>query len=462
LKIATVSAQTPYIRFIIAPDQTTNVGKVLTAPPSAPGPVQTIKGPGNEPPAENPEPLDMRIGKVNIRNGSGNFADFWIQPNYAVSIQQLNGSISGLSSDPASRAKLVLDGKIDRYAPAKIDGEVNLLSASLFTDLKVNFKGVELSSVTPYSGRFAGYRIEKGKLSVNLEYHVENRKLDAKQQFVIDQLQLGEKVESPDAVKLPLKLAVALLKDSNGVIDLGLPVTGSLDDPKFRLGPIIWKAFLGLLTKVATSPFKLLGSLFGGGDEEMNLIVFAPGSATLDDASKQRLAGMVKAMKERPGLQVDVPAVYSTELDGAALATQAVDQKLAEGAAERKKRGTDGAEAGPSADPAQRFEQLVAQFRAEFGEQATLPGSAPAVLETRKKKRDPQMLATANGELEQALREKNTVPPEALEALGQARAHAIQDALLGGGEVDAQRVFLVAAQEKPPVEGKVRIELSLK
>ncbi len=453
LNIASINAQTPYIRFIIAPDQTTNVSKIMTVPASAPGPVQTVKTTANEPAPENPEPIAMKIGKVNIRNGSGNFADFWIQPNYAVSIQQLNGAISGLSSDPASRAKLKLDGKIDRYAPANIEGEVNLLSASLFTDLKVNFKGVELSSVTPYSGRFAGYRIEKGKLSVDLEYHVENRKLDAKQQFVIDQLQLGEKVESEDAVKLPLKLAVALLKDSNGVIDLGLPVTGSLDDPQFRLGPIIWKAFVGLLTKAATAPFKMLGSLFGGGDEEMNIIVFEPGSATLDDAGKQRLAGMVKAMKERPGLQLDVPAVYSTEADGAALANEALAAKSG---------GTDGVPADMPSDPDARFEQLVAQYRAEFGAKATLPGSVPAVLDTRKKKRDPQALAAASGELEQALREKHQATPEQLETLGQARARAIQDALLGGGEIDPQRVFLVAAEEKAPVDGKVRAELALK
>ena len=452
LSIATINAQSPYIRFIIAPDQTTNVSKILTAPASAPGPVQTVKTSANEPAAENPESIKMRIGRVNIRNGSGNFADFWIQPNYAVSIQQLGGSISGLSSDPASRAKLKLDGKIDRYAPANIEGEVNLLSASLFTDLKVNFKGVELSSVTPYSGRFAGYRIEKGKLSVDLEYHVENRKLDAKQQFVIDQLQLGERVESPDAVKLPLKLAVALLKDSNGVIDLGLPVSGSLDDPQFRLGPIIWKAFVGLLTKAATAPFKLLGAMFGGGDEEMNLIVFEPGSSTLDDAGKQRLAGMVKALKERPGLQLDIPAVYS-DVDGMAIANQAM------AASNPAKNGNSGES---SDDPNDRFEQLVEQYRAEFGPKATLPGSVPAVLDTRAKKRDPQMLTTATGELEQALREKHAATPEQLEALGQSRARAIQDALLGSGEIDPQRVFLIAPEAKPPVDGKVRVELALK
>jgi hypothetical protein len=184
----------------------------------------------------------------------------------------------------------------------------------------------------------------------------------------------------------------------------------------------------------------------------MNLIVFEPGSPTLDDAGKQRLAGMVKALKERPGLQLDIPAVYS-DVDGMAIANQA----MAAG-----NPGTSGSAGESSDDPNDRFEQLVEQFRAEFGPKATLPGSVPAVLDTRAKKRDPQMLTTATGELEQALREKHAATPEQLEALGQARARAIQDALLSSGEIDPQRVFLIAAEAKPPVDGKVRVELALK
>ena len=189
---------------------------------------------------------------------------------------------------------------MDRYAPATIDGEMNLLSASLFTNIRLKFAGVDMTSVTPYSGRFAGYGIEKGKLSVDVTYKVENRALDAKQKFVVDQLQLGDKVESPDAVSLPLKLAVALLKDRNGVIDIDLPMTGSLDDPKFRLGPLIWKAFVGLLTKIATAPFALIGSLFGGGPE-MNLVEFEPGAIVLDPAGQEKMAAVKKALVERTG-----------------------------------------------------------------------------------------------------------------------------------------------------------------
>ena len=448
LRIATIDARAPYARLIIAPDQTLNITEAMTptpasAPPAAVQTVQTSEG-STKAPGGNPGALQMRIGTVKITNGSANFADFWIQPNYAVSIQGMNGTILGLSSAAKSRARVALDGKVDRYAPAKIGGEINLLSAGLFTDMKVSFKGVDMTSVTPYSGRFAGYKIEKGKLSIDVAYRVENRKLTAEQRFVIDQLQLGERVESPDAVRLPLRLAVALLKDRNGVIDVNLPVSGSLDDPQFRIGPIIWKAVIGLLTKVATAPFALLGSLFGGG-AEMNLIDFDPGSAALDGAAQERIASMSKALKERPQLQLDIPMSYSRELDGSVLAQQKLDAKLQ-----------------PAADPAQRFEVLMTQYKADYGADTAPPPNAASLLEIPKKKRAAQSLDSANEELTRALLEKQSVADGDLEQLAQARAHAIQDALLGSGEIDATRVFILGANAAQPAEGKVRLALSLK
>src|SRR5581483_763834 len=260
--------------------------------------------------------MPISIDTVRIINGSANYADFWIQPNFAVGIQMLNGSIDGLSSDPKSRAKVKLDGKVDRYAPATIDGQMNLLAAAVYSDIKMSFKGLELTTMTPYSARFAGYKIDKGKLSVDLNYKIDHRVLTADQRFVIDQLQLGEPVESPDAVHLPLKLAVALLKDRNGVINIPLPISGSLDDPQFKIGPIIWHAVVNLFVKVATAPFAALGHLFGGHGEEMKYIDFAPGSAELDDASKEKLNSLSKALEEHTQLQLDVPIVYSQDLDG--------------------------------------------------------------------------------------------------------------------------------------------------
>jgi hypothetical protein len=387
--------------------------------------------------------MQIDIGTVRIANGSANFADFWIQPNYAVSLQGLNGTVVGLSSNPKSRAKVALEGKVDRYAPARIGGEINLLSAALFTDMKVSFQGVEMNSVTPYSGRFAGYKIDKGKLSIDVSYHVENRKLEAKQRFVVDQLQLGEQVESPDAVHLPLRLAVALLKDRNGVIDLDLPLTGSLDDPQFRLGPIIWKAVVNLFTKIVTSPFTLLGSLFGG-SEEMNLIDFQPGTTVLDATAQERITSLAKALKERPHLQLDIPASYSADVDGMALATEKLNGKL---------QGLD--------EPA-RFDRLLSEYRVAYGADAAPPPAAATVLaEPNKKKVDAAVFSSANGELERAIVTK-LITERDLDELAQARSRAIQDALLGSGEIDPVRVFLLGSKPTAPTEGKVRVALALK
>lgn len=463
LRIRTLRMRSPYARMIIAEDETINVVEIMTPAKPAPAYQMTVQVATAEGPP--PQETKVRIDNVAIEDGSLNFADFWIQPNYAVSIQQLNGSITGLSSEESSRARLDLEGKVDRYAPATIDGEMNLLSASLFTNIRLKFAGVDMTSVTPYSGRFAGYEIEKGKLSVDVTYKVENRALDAKQKFVVDQLQLGDKVESPDAVSLPLKLAVALLKDRNGVIDIDLPMMGSLDDPKFRLGPLIWKAFVGLLTKIATAPFALIGSLFGGGPE-VNFVEFDPGAVLLDPAGQEKMATVRKALVERPALQVDVPMAYSAELDGDLIGRQALEASLTELAgSQRKLIGgfPDEDEVKERlANPEERFELLAKHYRAEAGDEAPLPGEAAATEALKKKERTPEALDAANEAIENAWLEKHPVTTEQMEALGKARAQSIQEALLGGGEVDPARVFLIRADSQSSDGGKVKLELSLK
>jgi hypothetical protein len=463
LSIKTLRMRSPYARVIIADDETLNVVEIMTPAKPAPAYQTTVKMATAEGPP--PQETQVRIDTVAIEDGSLNFADFWIQPNYRVSIQQLNGSVVGLSSDEASRARLDLEGKVDRYAPATIDGEMNLLSATLFTNIRVKFDGVDMTSVTPYSGRFAGYEIEKGKLSVDVTYKVENRALDAKQKFVIDQLQLGDKVESPDAVSLPLKLAVALLKDRNGVIDIDLPMSGSLDDPQFRLGPLIWKAFVGLLTKVATAPFALIGKLFGGGPE-INFVEFEPGAVLLEPSGQEKMATVRKALIERPALQVDVPMAYSAELDGDLIGRQALEASLAKFAGSRRKLlggFPDEEEVKETlADPQERFDILVAHYRAQAGEEAPLPGEAASFEALNRKARTPEALEAANEALATAWLEKNPVTTEQMEAIGKARAQSIQAALLGGGEVDPARVFLIRADSQKPDGGKVKLELSLK
>jgi len=452
LGIARVDAAAPYMRLIIAPDQTLNITK-LFAPASGtqPAAVQTVNtAEGPKAPGGNPGGMRISIGTIRMSSGSANFADYWIKPNYAVSLQELNGSIAGLSSDPKSRAKVDLKGRVDRYAPAEISGELNLLSAALFTDMHVKFDGVEMTSVTPYSGHFAGYAIEKGKLSIDVNYLVKDRQLAAKQKFVIDQLQLGDRVESADAVHLPLKLAVALLKDRNGVIDIDLPLTGSLDDPQFRMGPLIWKAFVGLLGKIVTSPFTLLAKLGGGKDEQINQVDFAPGSPTLDPAGQERLAALVKALAERPSLELEVPTAYAPDADGNAIASARLEEKLK----------TYGQTA--SGDAAARFDLLRKAFDKEMPAKTPLPDSATQALEQRKKKDPALSYDAATQDLTAALLQKHAATEAELGDLARARASAIRDSLLASGSVDAKRVFVLGIKPVAAVDGKVRAELTLK
>ncbi|MBV8974399.1 MAG: DUF748 domain-containing protein, partial [Sinobacteraceae bacterium] len=398
-------------------------------------------------------PFPVSIGTVSLANGSANYSDLWIKPSFAIGIQSLGGSIKGLSSDPRSRAKVQLDGKVDRYAPWKVAGEMNVLSAALFTDLTMSFQDVDLTVVNPYSGHFVGYKIDKGKLSVDVHYQIEQRKLTAAQHFVVDQLELGERVESPDAVHVPLKIAVALLKDRNGVIDLELPMNGSLDDPKFRIGPIVWKMFVNLLTKVATAPFAALGHLFGGGNEHMNVIEFAAGSAELEKPAQDQLAALAKALQERPQLKLDVPIVYAEPIDRPALAAARLRDELGTRtlATRAGRKHPDTALELALADPQKHFELLLAQYQATLKDRP-LPPSVQAVQQAKHGENPPYDAAIS--ELEAALIGHIKVPQEDLQALGKERAQAIQGALLSGGQVESSRVFLVnAAQPQPSQPG---------
>ena len=469
--IREIVANQPYARVIIAGNRSLNIREALS-PASAPRALPAKTAPQAHPsqPAETSgvSPMRISIGRVRIVKASARYTDLWIEPHFTLAIQDLSGYVSGMSSDPRSRAKIQLDGKVDRYAPIAISGEVNLLAAQTYTDMKMSFQGVELTTATPYSARFAGYKIEKGKISADITYHIEGGRLSANHHIVIDQLQLGERVESPDAVKLPLKLAVALLKDRNGVIDLGLPVTGSLSDPQFRLGPLIWKVVVNVLTKAATAPFELLGRLFGGGPE-IKFIDFDPGSSTLDASDQQRLATIIKALQARPSLELDVPSAYTPELDGAALGRQRLDEKLLELRARELTTRKDGPVPAPAPDesvlatPAERFPLLLAEYRAELGAQATLPAETRAVLAARKKKGTaPPSLDPAIAELQAALLARIQVSDDELQALGRRRARVIQDVLLGAGKIPPARLFVLNTAPTAAAGGRVRLELGLK
>jgi hypothetical protein len=501
LRIKTVTLEEPYARMVIFPNRTTNIKEILqpagtvrkpvsagdaeepadesaaavTAapaprampPPMAAGDARRKKesrsAPAQAPVAEHAAPTSfpMAIGTVRLVNATLDYTDLWIKPSFSVGIQKLSGSITGLSSDPKSRAKVELNGKVDRYSPAHIGGELNVLSTALYTDITMGFKDIDLTIVNPYSGHFIGYKIDKGKLSVDVSYKIEQRKLDAKQHFVVDQLELGDRVESPDAIHAPIKIAVALLKDRNGVIDIDLPMSGSIDDPTFKIRPILWKAFVNLIVKVATAPFALLGHLFGGG-EHMNVVEFAPGSADLDKASQEQLAALVKSLKERPQLKLDVPISYSKELDRPQLAASKLHEELAARVAGTRagKKHPQGAGEEVFADPEKHYKLLLDQYKESLGKDAPLPESVQAVQSAKRKEAPPYEQAI--NDLDAALVSHIEVSDDDLVALGKDRAKVIQDALLAGGEVDPSRVFIVDAPPKPESGDKVKVEMAVK
>jgi hypothetical protein len=434
LKIDRIVARQPYASVIIAPDQTLNIARALEAPGAS------NAASGDAPESETgAKSFPIVIRQVQVLDGSANFADLSIQPSFATAIMGLNGEVEGLSSDPSSRAQVKLAGKVDKYAPVDITGEVNLLAATAYTDLAMNFRNMELTTFNPYSGRFAGYNISRGKLSTELRYKIEDRKLAAEHHIVVDNLEFGAKTDSKDAAPIPIKLAVALLKDRNGVIDVQLPVSGTLDDPKFRLGPIIWKAIVGLLTKIVTAPFAALGALFGGGDE-LAYIDFPPGAAQLSPAETDKLSKLAQALVERPQLRLSVPLTAIGTDDADALARRSLTEKLPPELA--------------NADEPKRRKTLESLYRAQL---QAAPEYPPDVLERAKTEPTAQSVW-----LEEALLAHLRPDDAALDGLARERARAVQDALLANPDLNPERVFITNEREGALADsGLVRMEMKL-
>ncbi|MNU59463.1 AsmA family protein [compost metagenome] len=324
LSIDKVNLLQPYVRFMINDDRTTNIDDLLIPQPADTG----AKPAAAKPAASKDKPLGIHIGGIAINDGSANFADFSLTPNFATAVQQLNGQIGTIDSRQAKPASVDVKGKVDRYAPVTIKGAVNPFDPMASLDIATSFKRVELTTLTPYSGKFAGYRIRKGRLNLDLHYQITKGQLKAENKVVVEQLQLGEKVDSPDAVSLPLKLAIALLKDVDGKISIELPVTGDLNNPQFSVMPIVWQTLRNLIVKAAAAPFKLIGGLVsGGGSEDLGSVSFAPGSSDLSKDAEGALDKLSKALKERPALRLEIEGTAAKSSDGPLIAEQRLERE---------------------------------------------------------------------------------------------------------------------------------------
>ncbi|MGY0197311.1 DUF748 domain-containing protein [Leptothrix sp. BB-4] len=311
-------------RVILHPDAHLNLADITrrergAAPQSitTPQPAALAAQPRPEPvgPSNGPV-LNLRWQGVALRDGSVFFTDNFIKPNYSARLTQLKGELSALSSAAPEPARLSLTGALDDGAPLRIAGRVHPLGARLSTDIEASARGIALTRMSTYAERYAGYAIEKGSMSVNVRYQIEQGKLQAENQLFLDQLTFGDKVDSPDATSLPVRLAVSLLKDRNGVIDIRMPVSGTLDDPQFSVGGVIWKVVVNLIEKAVTAPFAML---FGGDSNEASALAFAPGSAELDDAGRERLDALAQRLIDKPQLKLEATGRADPALDGAAI-----------------------------------------------------------------------------------------------------------------------------------------------
>ncbi|PRW97064.1 hypothetical protein C7A07_18575 [Pseudomonas fragi] len=321
LSLARVNLEKPYVRFMINDDRTTNIDDLLIPQPAGTTAAKST--------ASKEKPLGIHIGAIAINDGSANFADFSLTPNFQTAVQQLNGLIGTIDSRNPKPAPVNIAGKVDRYAPVTIKGSVNPFDPMASLDIATSFKRVELTTLTPYSGKFAGYRIRKGRLNLDLHYLITNGQLKAENKLVVEQLQLGEKVDSPDAVDLPIKLAIALLKDTDGKISIELPISGDLNNPQFSVMPIIWQTVRNLVLRAAQAPFKFIGGLInGGGAEDLGTVSFAPGSSELSPEAQKALTTLAQALKERPALRLEIEGTAAQSSDGPLIAKDRLEREF--------------------------------------------------------------------------------------------------------------------------------------
>jgi hypothetical protein len=384
----------------------------------------------------------IRIGTLALSGGRVRFTDNFIRPNYTANLKELGGSVTGLSSDSGAKPVVAMRGTVNS-APLSIAGRINPLQRDLSLDLKAEVKGMELASLSAYSDKYVGYDIEKGKLSFEVAYQLEKRQLKSENRLILDQLTFGNESTNPEATRLPVGFAVALLSDRNGVIDISVPVGGSLDDPQFSIGGIVLTIIGNAVTKTVTAPFALIGSLFGGG-EELSTLEFDAGRAAILPAGETKLATLAKALAERPGLKLDIMAHVDPTTDLEALKHVAIERKLrALKTRDLQARGNALPEGGVVVGK-DEFPALLARA---FLEAFAKPGKAsPAEMEK-------QMLAASD------------IDQDDLLALGRRRSQAVKDWLSSRGQVAAERLYIVSAKvagKEPAAGSNSRVDFTLR
>jgi len=407
-------------------------------------------------------PVDIVIGATRLTNGRVDFRDRFVRPNYSAALTELNGRIGRFASNSREMASIEMRGRAEGTALLDIRGQLNPLARPLALDIQAKATDLELAPLSPYAGKYAGYAIERGKLSMDVAYKIDaDGKLDARNQVVLNQLTFGDKIESKDATKLPVRLAVALLKDRNGVIDVNLPISGSINDPQFSVGGLIFKVIVNLLTKALTAPFALLS----GGHDDISLVEFEPGTAVLTPKGTTAIEQVAKALTDRPALKMTVTGAADPVSEREALQRAAIDARLrSEGRRDSLRTGAPttaaSASAASAAPVAQEPAPLNADERNRLLEQVykntDLPDKPRNALGFAKSIPGPEM--------EALLKSRVVVTTESARELALQRGIAVRDALIAKG-LGNERLFLAAPKLRAAGEEGAawtpRVQLSL-
>lgn len=455
LSLSKLEFDEPYARIVVFANKSTNLANLA---------VEEVTRPeGDESRSDesgSPELPGILVGGIVLRDGSMDFSDLSLPLPFATHVIKLGGTVSTIDSASEAPADLHLEGQVDEFGLARIDGSMNLLDPLRFTDVGMEFRNLVMSELSPYSIEFAGQKIAEGKLDLDLVYRIDNNQLDGQNAIVMRDLVLGEKVDSPDAASLPLGLAVALLKDSNGVIDIDLPVQGDVSDPEFRMSGVIWKAIVGLVTKIVTAPFRLLGALIGIDSEDLGSFEFLAGRADLTPPEREKVAQLQEALQQRPELAVEISGTHDPEVDRPALQylrlRDAVLTRIG-GAADGNAEELEMLDAQIQATLEALFQERFPEVTLESVQAAHMvppaddPEGAPVL--------DDLAYTT---DLRDRLLASETVTDADLEALASERASVIRDAFLEGGSVAEERVVLSAPQQSKSEDGDwVPLELGV-
>ncbi len=417
LRINNIDTDGLFGQVLISPDRQLNLAQLAIAP----------KAGTAAPAASTAKPMSVRIDTVKIRRSAMLFGDQSMTPGFATGIEKLEGRVTGLDSRDVASAKVDLKGVVSPSGEVSIRGQMNPLASDLSLDMALQFRQLELSALTPYAARFAGYRIDRGKLDLDLNYQIQKRQLKAENKVVLRQLRLGEKVDSPEAIGIPLKLAVAILRDVDDNIDIDLPLSGSLDNPEFSIGPIIWQAFVNLLQRAITAPFSVLGNLLGGDGGSLGEVPFAVGSSELSPAARDNLGKLEKVLTARPALQLEVRGLSDAKADRTALQRQKVEAAIAQRLQGRKDTRIEA------------LEYLLRQAQNRSAVNALRELSQVPAPSGKMELNE----AGYEARLIDALAGLQPVTDNALNALAQQRGQVIVTALLDSKAIPAERVFLL-------------------